>query len=259
MTNQKTPFASAILTETLPTTTRAALDPDCHTSDPAADFGNNRVSETVEHDLSQYDWVPVLKKARTDGWSPDRQRGFIEALADTGSVMQAAQAVGMSERSAYKLRRSPGSNGFDRAWTVATNTAAKRLLDEAFERALVGSDEPVFNRDGERIGRRFRQSDRMLQFLLRGYFPERFGQFANSGPDLIQPASPDAMSEALTQMVPTQPTEPHLLMASEDLATALEVADILEGKLPHFLSERAASPDGLVDPKSGHDGGMTFD
>src|SRR3546814_12131281 len=84
--------------------------------------------------------VPVLKKRRKDGWSPDKQRAFIEALADSGSVATAAQSVGMSESSAYRLRRAPGAEAFDRAWGAAIDAAAKKLLDAAFERALVGTD-----------------------------------------------------------------------------------------------------------------------
>ena len=41
------------------------------------------------HDPAAYDWVPVLKKRRKDGWSPDKQRAFVEALADSGSVAEA--------------------------------------------------------------------------------------------------------------------------------------------------------------------------
>src|SRR3546814_9223269 len=68
----------------------------------------------------------------------------------------------MSESSAYRRRRAPGAEAFDRAWGAAIDAAAKKLLDAAFERALVGTDEPVFDRDGNRVGRRLRQSDRLL-------------------------------------------------------------------------------------------------
>ncbi|NJS15102.1 MAG: hypothetical protein HC788_11420, partial [Sphingopyxis sp.] len=71
------------------------------------------------HDSAAYDWVPVLRKRRADGWSPDNQRRFIGELANTGSVDQAAFAVGMTVRSAYALRRAPGVEGFDRAWSAA--------------------------------------------------------------------------------------------------------------------------------------------
>lgn len=61
-------------------------------------------------------FTPVPRQcARHDGWTPDRQRAFIEALADTGSVAAACKAVDMSERGAYHLRRQEGEGaGFDR-------------------------------------------------------------------------------------------------------------------------------------------------
>jgi hypothetical protein len=195
------------------------------------------------HDPQQYDWVPVLRKQRADGWTPDRQRAFIETLADTGSVAIAAQGVGMTARSAQKLRRSPGAEGFDRAWTAATNAAGKQLLDEAFERALVGSDEPVWNRDGRVIGRRFRKSDAMLQFMLRSYFPGQFG-------GAIPPASgvpvppPASVAQAIVEMLPQPPADPAALMSPDALEDAYEIADILEGQVPmqHLHWERELEP-----------------
>ncbi len=191
-----------------------------------------QILDTNGHNLADYHWVPVLKKPRKDGWSPEKQRAFIEALADTGSVDEAAHSVDMSPRSAQKLRRSPGAESFDRAWSAAIHAASKKLLDEAFGRALVGSDEPVFDRDGNRVGRRFKKSDKMLQFLLRGYFPERFGHFANSNPGLVEASPPAAVAEALDHLLPAAPAEPHQLMAPEALADALEIADIMDGVLP---------------------------
>ncbi len=197
------------------------------------------------HDLAAYDWVPVLKKRRADGWSPEKQRAFIEALADTGSVMQAAQSVGMSGRSVQKLRRSPGAENFDQAWSAAIDTASKKLLDEAFERALVGSDEPVFDRDGRRVGRRLRQSDRMLQFLLRGYMPERFGFLTNAAAAVSPrrsalPVTP--VAEALAHLLPEPPAAPHTLLAPEALEDALLVADLMDGKLAPWRCDPEPDP-----------------
>lgn len=177
--------------------------------------------------------MPVLKKRRKDGWSPDKQRAFIEALADSGSVATAAQRVGMSESSAYRLRRSPGAEAFDRAWSAAIDAASKKLLDAAFERALVGTDEPVFDRDGNRVGRRLRQSDRLLMFLLRAYGPDRF---RDAGPDrLTAPAAP--VAEALVHLYPEPPAAPAALMAPDELAAALDVADLCDGDLPPWYRD----------------------
>lgn len=40
-------------------------------------------------------YVPVPLRHRHDGWTPDRQMDFIEALAETACVTQAAKAVGL--------------------------------------------------------------------------------------------------------------------------------------------------------------------
>ena len=189
------------------------------------------------HDPADYDWVPVLKKRRKDGWSPDRQRAFIEALADCGSVASAARAVGMSESSAYRLRRSPGAEAFDRAWGAAIDAAAKKLLDAAFERALVGTDEPVFDRDGNRVGRRLRQSDRLLMFLLRAYGPDCFRDAAARGTAPAPAVTP--VAEALVHLHPAPPTAPEALMAPGDLPVALEVADMCDGALPRWHRDDA--------------------
>jgi hypothetical protein len=198
------------------------------------------------HDPAAYDWVPVLKKRRKDGWSPDKQRAFIEALADSGSVATAALTVGMSESSAYRLRRAPGAEAFDRAWGAAIDAASKKLLDAAFERALVGSEEPVFDRDGNRVGRRLRQSDRLLMFLLRAYGPDRF---RDAGPDrLTAPAAP--VAEALVHLHPEPSAAPAALMAPDDLAAALDVADLCDGALPPWYRddpvEAVAAPQAIA-------------
>jgi hypothetical protein len=185
------------------------------------------------HDPSAYDWVPVLRKPRADGWSPDRQRAFIEHLADSGSVSTAAHSVGMSARSAQKLRRSPGAEGFDRAWTAAMDASAKMFLDEAFERALVGSDEPVWNREGKVIGRRYRKSDSMLQFMLRSYFPERFSAMGPAGPmAAMSPPPVTGVAQAITEMLPQAPVDPAALLSPEALEDAIEIADIMDGQTP---------------------------
>ena len=189
------------------------------------------------HDPAAYDWVPVLKKRRKDGWSPDKQRAFIEALADCGSVATAARAVGMSESTAYRLRRSPGAEAFDRAWSAAIDAASKKLLDAAFERALVGTDEPVFDRDGNRVGRRLRQSDRLLMFLLRAYAPDRFGERAAAPAPAAAPVGAIPMAEALVQLHPAPPAAPAALMGPDDLAMALDLADQCDGQLPPWYRE----------------------
>ena len=202
------------------------------------------------HNLSDYQWVPVLRRPRSDGWTPQRQVEFIAALADYGSVEQAAQQVSMSIMSCYRLRRAPGSEGFAGAWDAAMAQAARKLVDLAFERAINGSEEPVFDREGSRVGRRMRYNDRLLMFLLRAYMPDRFRYAHRSlrSPDEEQAAPIEQVADAIRRLEPVPPDNPHLLMAPDELAPALATAQFLEGELPHWhrgrpdFAEHTASP-----------------
>jgi hypothetical protein len=106
--------------------------------------------------------VPYL---RHDGWTPDRQRGFLEHLADSGCVRHAAAHVGMTKQSAYALRRRAPNSMFAFAWDAALKIAQPLLHDIAVERALDGVARPVFYR-GEQVGERRVYNDRLLMFLM---------------------------------------------------------------------------------------------
>jgi hypothetical protein len=127
-------------------------------------------------DPADYDWEPVHRQRRYNGWTVEAQRGFIAALADTGSVEAAARAVAMSVRSAYALRRAPGTEQFARAWGLALDAAAQRLADLAFDRAMNGTEEAVRNREGTIVGYKRKHSDQLLMFLLRAHQPDVYGR-----------------------------------------------------------------------------------
>ena len=77
-------------------------------------------------------FAPVPRKCqRHDGWTPARQQGFIEALADLGSVRSAAHAVNMTPDGAYLLRRQPEAGEFRKAWEAALALGVQRLEDVA--------------------------------------------------------------------------------------------------------------------------------
>jgi hypothetical protein len=52
-------------------------------------------------------FYPVPSRGRRDGWTIARQAEFLGMLAETGTVMGACEAVGMSRNSAYRLRAGP--------------------------------------------------------------------------------------------------------------------------------------------------------
>lgn len=71
---------------------------------------------------------PVPLRAREDGWSEWRQCAFLAQLYVTGSVSAAAQAVGMSRHSAYRLRQRADAEGFAAEWDrVLTRPGLGRL------------------------------------------------------------------------------------------------------------------------------------
>jgi hypothetical protein len=121
------------------------------------------------------EFVPVPRKYRHDGWTPARQKAFIEALADCGSVTRAAAMVNMAQANCYTLRRAPGAEGFRRAWDAALDFGVKRLKDVAFERAIEGQLYPVFR--GEKlVGFHRRKNDALLMFCLRHYGEDANGK-----------------------------------------------------------------------------------
>jgi len=119
------------------------------------------------YDPADYRWVPVRRRPRHDGWTEEKQRRFIETLADTGLVSVAAKAVGMTRESAYKLRRAAHGAAFARAWDAARHHAGSFLEDIAFERAIEGVEHNVYNEYGDVVCTKRVYNDRLLMQMLR--------------------------------------------------------------------------------------------
>ena len=119
-------------------------------------------------------FAPVVVKRRHDGWTAERQRAFIAALAETGCVSEACAEVGITPRSAYRLREHPKARAFSEAWDHAISMASARLASIAFERAIHGSVERIY-RNGELVEERRKTSDKLLMWLLGHIDPVSFG------------------------------------------------------------------------------------
>jgi hypothetical protein len=122
-------------------------------------------------------FAPVAVRYRHDGWTPAKQTAFIEALADTACIVEAAARVGMSAESAYRLRRHAGATAFVNAWDGALEHAVQRLVDTAFARVIHGVPRAVFHK-GEKVGEQRVYSDQLLTFLLRYHDPNRYGNLS---------------------------------------------------------------------------------
>jgi hypothetical protein len=117
-------------------------------------------------DELEFDPVPSASN-RHDGWTPERQRDFIQALAQVGIVAWAAEAVGMSRKSAYELLRRAGPDtSFARAWNEARAMGGMRTRFTAIDRALHGVEIPYFY-GGLQRGMRRVYDDRLLAAALR--------------------------------------------------------------------------------------------
>lgn len=118
--------------------------------------------------------TPVPVRPRHDGWTPEKQVDFIEALAESGCVAHACQRVGMQPQSAYTLRRRVDAQSFRVAWDLALDYAVQRLAEAALSRAIHGVAVPVFFQ-GEQIGERRYFDERLTRFILGRRDPVRYG------------------------------------------------------------------------------------
>jgi hypothetical protein len=117
----------------------------------------------------------LMKKIRL---TRQRQRRFVEALAETGNVSGAVRMAGTSRTRAYELRKTDAA--FAAAWDEAEQIAADKLEAETWRRAVEGVEEPVISGgklvhgdDGQPVTIR-RYSDQLLLALLRAHRPEKF-------------------------------------------------------------------------------------
>jgi hypothetical protein len=122
---------------------------------------------------------PVSTRERHDGWTPERQLGFIEALAESACVADAAKSVGMSKAAAYNLRNRNEATAFRAAWDIALQIGVRQLGDAAISRALHGEVIPIFYK-GEQVGERRRFDNNLTQFILRTQDPVRFGKWIDT-------------------------------------------------------------------------------
>jgi hypothetical protein len=113
-------------------------------------------------------FTPVpRKRKRRDGWSEEAQRAFIAALEQCGSIARAARAVGMSQRSVYRLLEAEAADSFAEAVDQAIARGVERVRGDAMLRALHGSWVPVVRR-GRVVRMEFRWNDKLALGILSG-------------------------------------------------------------------------------------------
>ena len=93
---------------------------------------------------------------------------FLDALTETGMVVEAARRTGVPRASLY--RKKAADAAFAARWAAALEAGLDGLRDEAVRRARDGVEETVWHK-GAAVGTRRRYSDALLMFLLRAHQP----------------------------------------------------------------------------------------
>ena len=110
--------------------------------------------------------LPVpRRRVRHNEWTRAKMVGFLRELAACQNVGQAAQAVGMSRQSAYRLRNRLERTPFALGWEVALECGMQQLAHAVMDRALNGVEEQRFYH-GELIGTVRKFDNRLAQWVL---------------------------------------------------------------------------------------------
>lgn len=132
-------------------------------------------------------------------WTPEARVAFLEALAASGQVREAALAANMSHTAAYHLRHRADGFAFRLGWDAARLIARTSLEDRLMDRAIAGQED-IIEWDEDRRTRSRRHHDNRLALSILG----RLDRFAESEHGLHRPAQRIAQDwEAFLALVAT--------------------------------------------------------
>jgi flagellar biosynthesis/type III secretory pathway chaperone len=107
--------------------------------------------------------------------SVTRQRArevFLAELADGHTVKYAAEKAGVSRQAAYSWREM--DEDFRLAWASAEEEGIQALEEAARKLAVEGTEVQIFDRNGNLLRTEFKQSERLLEFLLKAKRPKTY-------------------------------------------------------------------------------------
>ncbi|MDV3455406.1 hypothetical protein RZN05_00305 [Sphingomonas sp. HF-S4] len=237
-------------------------------------------SEPYAYDPASFDpaayhgFAPPPGATRYDGWTPDKQRRFLEALSEGFTVVQACAIVALSKQSAYALRGSPRGASFAIGWEAAVLKARATLADELMERAFKGNRDTVTTDDG-RVTTRHRHDNRLGMAMLARLdrmadtakgagiaaaarlVAEDFGQYLDligrdAGParaGMFLGARVEPAGDAALAPIRTLARADRWLRTHTDIAEPLQIADLDPAERAGWTAEQwvRAEAAGLVD------------
>ena len=169
------------------------------------------------------------RRQRRDGWTATRRATFLDALGHSGSFKDAAEQVGISRMSVWRLRVE--DPGFDAACKARQREGVMLLRDIAHARARQGLARPIFDAHGTQVGTHVRLDCTMLMFLLTRYDMEIAAP--PRGPKNICPAPPPKRAmphseRTLRAILAARHREQaaHIMDEIEERLDALDIADL---------------------------------
>ncbi len=109
----------------------------------------------------------AIDSRRADGWTCDRQRSFLAALAEGATVEGAAKLVGLSTSSAYAFRQRAHGGAFALGWHAALLLQRQKLADLLTSRAFDGQVDTLTRADGSEVTRHRHDNRLGLALLAR--------------------------------------------------------------------------------------------
>lgn len=103
--------------------------------------------------------------------TPKKKAAFLKSLEETHIVTDAARAAGVHRSTVYDWYEKDPE--FAKLWDETVERSTELLEREAYRRAAVGVEEPVFYQ-GKQVGKVKRFSDTLLMFLIKARKPDMY-------------------------------------------------------------------------------------
>ena len=150
----------------------------CETDSPADDPEATPPPAAIEQPEPVPPGPRFVPSVRSDGWTAEKQKRFLEAIADGAAAKQACRTVVMSEASAYAFRRRAAGQAFALGWAAANLVARDRVAEQLFARALDGQEVTITREDGSVVVRHYHDNGLATRLLAR---LDRYADAAASG------------------------------------------------------------------------------
>ena len=111
-------------------------------------------------------------RPRRNGFDAARKKTFLKTLSKGATLTEAAKAACVSKSTLYAHQKE--DERFAAACRAAAEVNAPVIELAAFERGVTGVEEDVISY-GKHVGTRVKRSDAILQTLLKGSNPDKYG------------------------------------------------------------------------------------